>query len=188
MNRNLVFGLTAAILVILACSVTSGSPVAPTAASVPPTVQPDMSAATQQAQDQMATFVAQTVAAQLPAVTDTPVPPPATEAPALPNPPVSFYASATCTKVIAHSTTEYKFVFVTNLTWEDRSSNETAFEILKDGKLLATLDADTTEYQDSVTFMTPYKHPTQMALYTIQAINAAGKSKAVEVSVSATCR
>jgi hypothetical protein len=152
-----------------------------------------MSAATQQAQDQMATFVAQTVAAQQPAVTDTPVPalvepPTATAALALPNAPANFVGSSSCTKVVAHSYTEYKFVFVANLTWEDRSGDETAFEISKDGNLLATLDADTTEYQDTLTFMTPYKRPTQMAVYTIQAINAAGKSKAVEVSVSANCR
>jgi hypothetical protein len=141
----------------------------------------------------MATFVAQTVAAQQPAVTETSVPAlveplTATVVLSLPNAPANFVGSASCTKLIAHSTTEYKFVFVANLVWEDRSGDETSFELLKDGKLLVTLDADTTEYQDSLTFMTPYKHPTQMALYTIRAVNAAGKSEAVELSLSATCR
>jgi hypothetical protein len=193
MNKSRAFILTLAIFIILACSFTSGSPAAPTAISIPPTTAPDMSAATQQAQDQMATFVAQTVAAQQPAATDTPVPalvepPTATAALALPNTPANLVGSASCTKVVANSYTVYKFVFVANLTWEDRSGNETAFELLKDGQLLATLDADTTTYKDVLTFTTPYKRPTQIALYTIQAINAAGKSEAVELSVSANCR
>lgn len=187
MNKSRAFGLVLAIFVILACSVT-GSPTVPTAISVPPTTAPDMSAATQQAQDQMATFVAQTVAAQQPIVTDTPVPPPATATPALPNPPANFVGSASCTKIVANSYTVYKFVFLVNLVWDDRSNNETAFEISKDGKLLVTLDADTKTYKDSLTFTTPYKHPTQMALYTIQAVNAAGKSEAVKLELSATCR
>lgn len=189
MNRNLVLGLTLAIFVILACSFTSGAPIVP--AEVPPTTVPNEVEPTQQPQDQMATFVAQTVEAQQAAATEPPVQAtltPTTAAPVLPKAPANFYANSTCTKVVAHSFTEYKFVFTTNLTWEDRSDNETAFEISKDGKLLATLDADTTKYQDTLTFMTPYKHPTQMALFTIQAINAAGKSEAVEVSVSPTCR
>ncbi len=190
MNKSRAFGLVLAIFVILACSVT-GSPTAPTAISVPPTTAPDMSAATQQAQDQMATFVAQTVAAQQSAATETSVPAtavPEATTPALPNAPANLVGSASCTKVVANSYTVYKFVFVANLTWEDRSGNETAFELLKDGNLLATLDADTTTYKDVLTFTTPYKRPTQMALYTIQAINASGKSEAVELSVSANCR
>ena len=61
MKRNPVLGLVLVIFLTLACSFTSS---APTAVSVPPTAAPDTSAVTQQAQDQMATFVAQTVEAQ----------------------------------------------------------------------------------------------------------------------------
>lgn len=71
MNRNLVLGLTLAVFVILACSMVSG---APTAATEIPATAPDTSAATPQTQDQMATFVAQTVEAQQPVATETSAP------------------------------------------------------------------------------------------------------------------
>jgi len=191
MKKNLVFGLILAVFVILACSVT-GSPAAPTTPPPPPETVPDTSA-TQQAQDQMATFVALTVAAQQPVATETSAPalvepPTATAALSLPNAPANLVGSASCTKVVANSYTVYKFVFVANLTWDDRSGNETAFELLKDGQLLATLDADTTTYKETLTFTTPYKRPTQSAVYTVQAVNAAGKSEAVEITLSAACR
>jgi hypothetical protein len=185
MNRNLVIGLTLAIFVILACSVTS---VPPTTA---PPVVPNTAAAPRVDQNQMATFVAQRVEAQQPAVTDTPVPElstPTTVAPVLPKAPANFFANATCTKLIAHSYTVYKYVFVANLTWDAQSSNATGFEINKDGVLLATLDANTKEYKDTATITTPYKRYTASATYTIQSINAAGKSEPVEVFVTLTCR
>ncbi|MBI3176179.1 MAG: hypothetical protein HYZ25_20845 [Chloroflexi bacterium] len=187
MNRNLVPVLALVTFLILACSFTSSTP---TEVSAPPTDAPDTSADSQQSQDQMATFVAQTVEAQQPVATETPLPVEATPtpaAPALPNAPANFYADATCTKVVAHSYTVYKYVYVAYLHWDD-SSDETSFELNKDGNLLATLDANTTEYKDTITISTPYKRYSANYTYTIQAVNAAGKSEAVEVFVTITCR
>ena len=187
MNKNRLFGLALAIFVILACSVSTGTP--PT--SVPPISAPNTVAATQQVQDQLATFVAQTVEAQQPAATDTPVAAaatPTTAAPALPKAPANFVADATCTKVIAHSYTDFKYVFVAYFHWDDRSSDETGFEINKDANLLATLDANATEYKDTFTITTPYKRYSANVTYTIQSINAAGKSEAVEIFLTLTCR
>lgn len=193
MNKSRAFILTLAVFIVLACSFTASPPPAPTPNSVPPTSEQNTGADPQQAQDQMATFVAQTVAAQQPVVTETSAPalvepPTATEALALPNAPANLVGSASCTKVVANSYTVYKFVFVANLTWDDRSGDETAFEIRKDGEFLVTLDANTTTYKETLTFTTPYKRPTQSAVYTVQAVNAAGKSEAVELTLSAACR
>ena len=188
MNRNLVPVLALVTFLILACSFTSGTP---TAAPVPPTNPPDTSADSQQSQDQMATFVAQTVEAQQPVATEPPIPVEATAtmavSAAVPNAPAKFYADSTCTKVVAHSYTVYKYVYVAYLHWDD-VSDETSFELNKDGNLLATLDANTTEYKDTITITTPYKRYSANYTYTIQAVNAAGKSEAVEVFVTITCR
>ena len=188
MKRNPVLGLVLVIFLTLACSFTSS---APTAVSVPPTAAPDTSAVTQQAQDQMATFVAQTVEAQQPAATETPIPVEATAtlaAAAAPNAPANFVVNATCTKTVAHSYVNYKYIFVANLSWDDSSGNETGFEINRDGDLLASLDAGVTEYKDTITITTPYKRYSANYTYTIQAVNAAGKSEAAEVFVTITCR
>jgi hypothetical protein len=185
MNRNRVLVLTLAIFLILACSMTGGTPTS--APAVPPadTIVPTA------AQELLGTFVAQTVEAQQPAATDTPVPveaTPTTAAPALPNSPLNFYVDATCTKVVAHSYTVYNYVFVANMHWDDRSDNETGFEITKDGNPLATLDANTTEYKDTFNITTPYKRYSANVTYAIQTINEAGTSEAVEASVTITCR
>lgn len=188
MSKNPVLGLALAVFLMLACSFMSG---APATVSAPPTAAPDTSAGTQQAQDQMATFVAQTVEAQQPLATETLIPVEATAtlvAPSLPNAPEKFYADATCTKVIAHSYTVYKYVYVAYLHWEDHSGNETSFELNKDSNLLAALDANTTEYKDTITITTPYKRYNANYTYTIQAVNEAGKSEAVELFVTITCR
>jgi hypothetical protein len=185
MNRNRVLVLTLAIFLILACSMTGGAPtpapVMPPADTIVPT----------SAQELLGTFVAQTVEAQQPTATDTPVPvevAPTTAAPALPNSPLNFYVDATCTKVVAHSFTVYSYVFVANLHWDDRSSNETGYEITKDGNLLATLDANTTTYQDTFNITTPYKRYSANVTYAIQSTNEAGSSEAVESYVTITCR
>lgn len=71
MNRKLAFGLSMVVFVILACSVATGAP--PVSTEIPATV-PNMEAATPQMQDQMSTFVAQTVEAQQSAATETLIP------------------------------------------------------------------------------------------------------------------
>lgn len=117
------------------------------------------------------------------------VPPtPTTAAPVLPKMPTNFYINATCTKVIAHSFVDYKYVFVARMQWDAVSSGVTGFEIYKDGVLLAALDANVTEYEDRITIVTPYKRYDANATYTIQAVNEAGKSEAAEVYVTITCR
>jgi hypothetical protein len=138
----------------------------------------------------MATFVAQTVEAQQPVATETPIPVEATATmvpPSLPNMPANFFVNATCTKVVANSYVVYKYVYVAYLKW-DASSDGTGFEINRDGDLLATLDANTTEYKDTITITTPYKRYSANYTYTIQAVNAAGKSEAAEMFVTITCR
>lgn len=185
MNRNRVLVLTLAIFLILACSISGGVPTSGPAIPPADTIVPTA------AQDLMSTFVAQTVEAQQPAATDTPVAAaatPTTAAPALPKAPANFVADATCTKVVAHSYTDYKYVFVAYFHWDDRSSDETGFEINKDGNLLATVDANATEYKDSFTITTPYKRYNANVTYTIQSINEVGKSEAVEVFITITCR
>lgn len=188
MNRNLVLGMSLAILVILACSFTSGGPTGP--AEVPPTTVPNKVEPTTPSQDQMATFVAQTVEAQQPLATETPIPPAATPtlaAPVLPKAPGNFSVDATCTKIVAHSYTVYKYVFVAYMHW-DAVSSVTGFEINKDGDLLTTMESNATEYKDTFTITTPYKRYNAEVTYTIQAVNEAGKSEAAEVYVTVTCR
>ena len=117
------------------------------------------------------------------------VPPtPTMAAPVLPKMPTNFYINATCTKVIAHSFVDYKYVFVARMQWDAVSSGVTGFEVNKDGVLLAALDANATEYEDSITILTPYKRYSAEVIYTIQAVNEAGKSEAAEVYVTITCR
>jgi hypothetical protein len=64
MNKNRALVLTLAISLILACSASLGTPPASTPTSAPPTTAPNTVTATAQVQDQLGTFVAQTVEAQ----------------------------------------------------------------------------------------------------------------------------
>ncbi len=111
-----------------------------------------------------------------------------TPPPSLPNAPEKFYADAACSAVIAHSYVYYKYEYVAYLHWTDQSDNETGFEITRNGDLVTTVEPNTKEYKDTFTITTPYKRYDVTATYTIQSINAAGKSEIVELFITLTCR
>ena len=176
-QNTIIISLLISAVLIGACSMFSGL-VPPTATPVP-----------------TATLVP--TATPIPTETSTPLPPTETPTPtpATPGAPDFFQANASCKKVTVKHTEEiggYLFYwletnydFIADLSWDDKSDNESGFEILKDGKSIKTLDADTTEFRDTATFP---QATTGNVVYTIRSFNDVGKSETMEITVQYICR
>lgn len=73
------------------------------------------------------------------------------------------------------------------LEWEDRSNNETGYEIHKFGSFLEIIEADRTSYTDS--FGTGNGVPESGSVsYVILAFNEHGKSLRVEEKINYSCK
>jgi len=72
------------------------------------------------------------------------------------------------------------FQQTTTFTWTDASSNETGFNVFKDGALLATVGANMQQYVDVFTVLLP---PAPTATYGVQAVGKNGNSSTKETSV-----
>jgi hypothetical protein len=114
-------------------------------------------------------------------LTDYALPP--TPTPSAPAAPSNFKGTASCSPIPATLTLA---VHVT-LTWTDVANNEDGYRIYRDGTLLATLEADSTSFEDDTTLpvvpaiLTPLPPPS--VKYGIEAFNAAGKSDRKNVSL-----
>ena len=110
-------------------------------------------------------------------------PAPPTPTPSIPAAPTNFKGSVSCSPIPATLTLA---VHVT-LTWTDVAANEDGYHIYRDGTLLATLDADTTSFEDDTTLpvvpaiLTPLPPPS--VKYGIEAFNEAGSSNRKNVNV-----
>lgn len=176
-QNTIIVSLLLSAVLISACGVFS--------ALVPPTATP------------VPTATLVPTATPIPTETPTPLPPTETPTPtpAPPAPPEDFEARANCKKVVVKHTEEWdgwlfywnetNYDFVADLSWEDKSDNETGFEIFKDGVSIKTLDADTTEFRDA--FTVP-QATTGNVIYLIQSFNDVGKSTRVEIKVTYVCQ
>jgi hypothetical protein len=110
-------------------------------------------------------------------------PPPPTPTPSLPLAPSAFKVNFHCT--LTSSPFIHNDVHV-NMSWQDNAANESGFYVFRDDALLATLGTNQTSLSDDTTMVaiiivgSPPPHIT----YSIQAFNAAGKSKKISKSIS----
>ena len=111
-------------------------------------------------------------------------PVPATPTPSEPAAPSNFHASSSCAPSGVLLTQNVHV----NLTWTDVAVNEDGYRIFRDGDLLATLAANSTNYADDTTLFFPLilgvtPPPPPSIKYGIEAFNAAGKSERKSVNI-----
>lgn len=113
--------------------------------------------------------------------------PPPTPTPAIPAAPenVSVKVSCEVIQIIAPAKKPlHRWEINIKLSWEDQADNETGYEIYKDGKKIAHLPADTTEYLD---WFAKDQYVSVNNHYTIQAFNQVGTSMPVKIQANYTC-
>jgi uncharacterized protein YraI len=98
----------------------------------------------------------------------------------LPAAPTNLDISRTCVTLTKPGDLFPSFQQTTTFTWKDASSNETGFNVFKDGVLLATTGANMQQYIDKFTVLLP---PSPTATYGVQAVGANGNSATKETSV-----
>lgn len=73
-----------------------------------------------------------------------------------------------------------------DLSWQDNATNEDGYYVYRDNDLLVTLDANSTSYSDTARqpALKIVGNPNPTTTYSVQAFNAAGKSKKISKSIS----
>jgi len=109
--------------------------------------------------------------------------PPPTPTPSLPAAPKAFNITISCKIVMKPIIKNEVHV---ELSWQDVATNEDGYYIYRDGKLIATLDANSTGISDdtSLAAIILKGDPAPSVSYGIEAFNSAGKSKMKDKSVS----
>jgi hypothetical protein len=105
---------------------------------------------------------------------------PPSPTPALPATPKHFVSSVSCTKGAL-----LLYNVHVDLSWTDVASNEDGYYIFRNGKLLSTLAANSTDFADDTTLPMLFKigNPPPSISYSVQAFNSAGTSDGHELSV-----
>ncbi|MFN8384640.1 MAG: SH3 domain-containing protein [Anaerolineales bacterium] len=98
----------------------------------------------------------------------------------LPAPPTNLDISRTCVTLTKPGDLFPSFQQTTTFTWTDASSNETGFNVFKDGALLATVGANGQQYIDKFTVLLPQS---STATYGVQAVGQNGNSSTKTISV-----
>jgi len=115
--------------------------------------------------------------AGLPEYTQPPTPTPTyTPTPTIPDPPTNISVSKTCTPLVLP-----QYLLASIISWEDKSNNETGFNVYRDGVLLTTVGPDTTTLNDTynINMGTP-------VIYGVEAVNATGASTRINAT-AVTC-
>ena len=110
-----------------------------------------------------------------PTPTSTPTPT-VTPTPSPPNAPANVSAAKNCTPLVVP-----QYLLVSIISWEDKSTNETGFNVYRDGTLLTTVGPDITTWNDTI--------PINMGMpitYGVEAVNATGTSSKV-TATAVTC-
>ena len=98
----------------------------------------------------------------------------------LPAAPTNLDISRTCVTLTKPGDLFPSFQQTTTFTWTDASSNETGFNVFKDGALLATVSANAQQYIDKFTVLLPQS---STASYGVQAVGQSGNSSTKSISV-----
>lgn len=98
----------------------------------------------------------------------------------LPAAPTNLDISRTCVTLTKPGDLFPSFQQTTTFTWTDASSNETGFNVFKDGVLLATVSANAQQYIDKFTVLLPQS---STASYGVQAVGQNGNSSTKSISV-----
>lgn len=103
--------------------------------------------------------------------------------PAAPPPAAPTNADITrqCTNLTKPDDLFPSFKMVVQFTWSDASSNETGFNIFKDGAFYTTLPANTQKFSETFTVLLP---TSPSVTYGVQAVNANGSSDMVTGTVT----
>jgi len=121
----------------------------------------------------------------LPEMVPPPAPPTAVPAPIIPATPKSFGGDVSCKWHLNGFVEEGKVH--SDLHWTDAANNEDGYHIYRDGKLLATLDANSTTYSENtnISYIPGFLGATAPTLtYAVEAFNGAGTSNQKDVTLA----
>lgn len=113
-------------------------------------------------------------------LTLTPLPPTETQTPARPAAPANLEITYTCSRGRWRS-----YNVTIKLSWEDKSDNETGFEIFKNKVLIKTMEANATE---AIDFDLLYNFDSGSASYEMRTFNDAGKSGRIIKDIYYRCK